>query len=213
MSLAQQLAAAAAGPLGAVPAPARGLALATLGSWLVSVGSGSYMVSSWLARGGAARYRANRQGLPPGVIFTHLGLAVAGLASWALYLATGWLALAWTAAGVLLPVTGLGLSAVLLWVPYPAGTIATGMLTPPAEDVLTGKVTDATLTRALTDRALAGRLVDHVVASAAATPAPRRRPWSSLAALLPVAHGAAAITTILLTMMTAASAVAAGAGA
>lgn len=210
MTAAQQLTAAGAGLLGAVPAAARALALATLCSWLVSVGSGSYMVSRWLARGGIRRYRADRQGLPPAVIFTHMGLALTGLTAWAVYLASGWLPLAWTSAAVIMPVTGLGLSTVVLWVPYPTGTIATGMLTPPAEDVLAARVTDATLTRALTDRALAGRLVEHVVAGVAAPPPRPRRRWTNLAALLPVGHGMAAVSTMLLTMVTVASAVAAG---
>ena len=187
------------------------LSLVTLGSWLASVGSGGYMLGTWVTRGGLARYRDTRQGLPPGVIFTHFGLAVTGLTCWVSYLVTGWLALAWTAAGVLLPVTGLGISTVTLWVPYPSGNLATGMLTPPAEDVVAGRVTDAVLARALTDDALAGRLVDEVVASMPPGPPRRaRRPWGNIAVLLPVGHGAAAITTIALTMVTAAMAVRAG---
>lgn len=211
MSLSQQLAATEAGLFGAVPAAARTLGTATLCSWLVSVGSGGYMLGTWLARGGLARYRTSRQGLPPGVIFAHMGLAVTGLAAWACYLATGWMALAWTGACALMPVTGLGISTVTLWVPYPTGSIATGMLTPPEEDDLAGRVTDQVLARALTDDALARRLVDKVVASVPAGPPPRRRPWSSLATLLPVGHGAAAICTILLTMVTVSLAAAAGA--
>jgi hypothetical protein len=182
------------------------LGLATLGSWLLSVGSGGYMLGTWLTRGGMARYRATREGLPPGVIFTHFGLAVTGLTAWACYLATGWLALAWTASGALMPVTGLGVSTVTLWVPYPTGPVATGMLSPPAEDVLTGRVSDAVLTRALSDEELARRLVEEVVASMPAGPSHpgqrQRRPWSNIATLLPVGHGAAAISTILLTVVT-----------
>jgi hypothetical protein len=200
MSLTQQLA-ANAGLLGALPAPDRTLSLATLISWLVSVASGSSMLGTWLLRGGLSRYRASREGLPPGVIFAHFGLAVTGLAAWAAFLGTGWMALAWTAAIALMPVAGLGISTVTLWVPYPTGTIATGSLTPPAEDKLTGRVTDEMLARALTDDALAGRLIEQLVAQVPAAPA-RRRSWRSLAVLLPVGHGAAAITTILLTMVT-----------
>lgn len=209
MSLAQPLL-AGAGLLGAVPASVRTLGLATLISWLVSVSSGGYMLGTWLLRGGLARYRESRTGLPPGVIFTHLGLAVTGLTAWSCYLGTGWRALAWVAAIVLMPITGLGISTVTLWVPYPTGTIATGHLTPPAEDAVAGRVTDAMLTRALTDEALAGRLVEQVVASVPAEP-PRRRSWRGLATLLPVGHGAAAISTILLTMVTLAVASAAAA--
>lgn len=212
MSIAERLT-AGAGLLGAVPPATRVLSMVTLASWLLSVGSGSYMLGTWVARGGLVWYRVRRQGLPPGLIFTKAGLAVTGLAAWLGYLASGWPALAWTAACVLMPVVGLGLSTVTLWVPYPTGSkAATGMLTAPAEDVLAGRVTDAVLARALTDRKLAGQLVEEVVASMPDhPPRPARRSWGNLAILLPVGHGVAALTTILLTVVTTVIAAAHGA--
>ena len=55
--------------------------------------------------------------LPPSLIFTHFGLAVAGLLVWGAYLATGLAAAAWAACVLLLPVAGLGMALVSLWLP------------------------------------------------------------------------------------------------
>ncbi len=73
-----------------------------------------------------------------------------------------------------------------------------------AEDALAGRLTDAQLLRALTDEALAGRLVDHAVASVRKRQAaPARRPRGHVEVFVPVAHGMAALTTILLAVVTA----------
>jgi hypothetical protein len=183
------------------------LGLAALGSWLADVGSGGYMLGRWVSRGGLHEQRARRDRLGPAVIFTHFGLATTGLVIWVSYLATGWAALAWSAVVLLMPAIGLGLSAVTTWTPYPSpGTPgpASGMLSPPAEDVITRRLTDAVLVRALTDEVLTGRLIDEVLAGAAAGPArPGRRPRGHMAALLPAGHGLAAVTTFLLVVLTA----------
>jgi len=102
-----------------VPTPAAGrasgpsLGLAALISWVITVGLGAWMLAGWVARGG---YRRAGAVLPPSVTFAHFGLAVAGLAAWIAYLATGLAGLAWAACGVLLPVAGLGM-VLVLWLP------------------------------------------------------------------------------------------------
>jgi len=197
-------------PAGAA-APAAGrsraLAIATLISWLLAVGSGGYMLGRWLIRGGLRQHRVSREGLAPAVIFGHFGLATAGLAVWCCYLVAGWTALAWAAVALLLPVTGLGISTVILWVPYPtAGRPGAtgGRLAAPAQDVIASRLSDAVLTRALTDQALASRLVDDVVDGAQASPARgTRRSRGHAAALIPAGHGLAAMATILLAVLTA----------
>ena len=135
------------------------LGVAALISWLVDVGSGGYMLGRWISRGGLDEQRARRDRLGPAVIFTHFGLASTGLVVWVCYLGTGWAPLAWSAVVLLMPAIGLGLSAVTTWTPYPSpGTPgpASGMLSPPAEDVIARRLTDAVLVRALTDEVLAG---------------------------------------------------------
>jgi manganese efflux pump family protein len=109
--------------LPSAPAPAAGhasgpsLGLAALISWLITVGLGSWMMARWITRGGFRRARLSQAGLPPSLIFTHFGLAVAGLLAWGAYLATGLAAAAWTGCVLLLPVAGLGMALVSLWLP------------------------------------------------------------------------------------------------
>jgi hypothetical protein len=195
------------------------LAVITLASWLLTASIGGFMFGTWLARGGLRQRRVTGTGPPPGVIFGHAGLAVTGLAVWAAYVATAWPALAWAAVGLLMPVIGLGISTVTLWTPYPvagggaargpagAGSTVEGVLAAPAPDVLTRRITDEMLARALTDPELASNLTDMVVASLAGQPAPaRRRSRRHLAPLIPAGHGAAAVATFLLAVLTAAGA-------
>ena len=135
------------------------LPVITLISWLLTAGIGGYMFGSWIAHDGVAQQRANREGLRPGVIFGHVGLALTGLAVWAAYAITRWPPLAWSAVLVLMPAIGLGLSIVTLWVPYPVAggpgrAGSGGQLAAPAEDVLASRLTDSTLTHALTVRRL-----------------------------------------------------------
>jgi hypothetical protein len=204
---------------GAAGAPSRTLAFVTLGTWLFDAASGGYMLRTWIARGGLRRQRASDR-LAPRVVFGHFGMASTGLLVWIGYLATRWIVLAWLAVGLLMVVIGLGVSTVTLWTPFPAhrAGASTGAgdpgeghpaeadaLASPAEGTLTGGLTDEMLNRALTDDALLGQLVEDVVARARAGPpkAARIRP-AHLAALIPASHGIAAITTMILAVLTAA---------
>ncbi len=175
------------------------IAIAALLSWAATAGLGSWMLTRWLRHGGLARLRADRDRLGPLVITGHFSLALTGLAAWAVFVAGRWPAAAWTAVSLLALAVGLGLSTVTLWTPYPArgaagirgpepaagaaagpdqGTGGTGQPGPPgvigggpAGDVpLAGPVTDAMLTRALTDETLLGLLVADVVARSAEHP-------------------------------------------
>lgn len=203
----------------AAAADSRVLGIATLAAWLFTAGIGAYMLSRLAARGGWRQQRARKDGLHPGVLVAHFSLALTGLAGWAGYLVTGWVALAWTAVGLLMPAIGLGISTVTLWTPYPdteaapganprsASIFPSGMLAPPAEDALVRKLTDEMLASAATDEALMARLVEEVLASVRADPVKaRRKPSGHLAALIPVGHGFGALATFLLAVITAAGA-------
>jgi hypothetical protein len=214
----------------AMPAtwPSRSLAIAALSTWLVDAVSGVFMLGTWIVRGGLHQQRTTGDRLAPRVVFGHFGIATTGLAVWASYLATGWLPLAWLAVGLLMLVIGLGISTVTLWTPFPAHRVeaaaaadpapgspvngapavdgpAVGAVSAPAEEALTGKLTDEMLNRALTDEVLLSQFVDDVVAGVHAAP-PRagqdRR--KHLATIIPAGHGIAAITTFLLAVLTAA---------
>ena len=95
------------------------MGVAALFAWLVTAGSGAYVLGSWIAQGGSLRHRAasTSTGSPPTVVFGHFGLALSGLVIWVTYLVTGWVALAWVAVGVLLPVAGLGMATLAVGLP------------------------------------------------------------------------------------------------
>jgi hypothetical protein len=188
---------------GAAPglAGSRALAFATLISWLIAEGLGAYMLSRWLASGGARQHRAQPDGVPRSVIFGHAGLAFTGFTGWVSFLATGSAALAWLAICFLAPAIGLGIAIVTVWTPYPARRAAAGA-EPPA-----GIGAGETLAGALSDETLTSRLIDDLLASMLAVPQPAaRRPKWHLAPVIPAAHGAAALATFLLAILAAVAA-------
>lgn len=193
------------------------MGIATLATWLVTVGIGANMLRMWISRGGPRMQRARGDGLPPAVVYGHASLAITGLALWICYLVTGLAALAWSAAGLLMPVVGLGTAMVTIWTPYPAPVPSRtgppgaadigGVLAEPAEDALAGRLTDEVFASALTDEALAGRLADDVLAHVRDDPSTAvGKPRTYLAPLVPAGHGVAALTTVLLALVTAVSA-------
>jgi hypothetical protein len=205
---------------GAAAAPGRTLAFVTLGTWLFDAVSGGYMLRTWIARGGMRRQRASDR-LAPRVVFAHFGMASTGLLVWVSYLATRWIVLAWLAVGLLMVVIGLGVSTVTVWTPFPAHRADAGTgpdsavggrpayddaFATPAEETLTGGPTDEMLNRALTDDVLLSQLVEDVVARARDAPSrAARQRRAQLAILIPASHGLAAITTMILAVLTAAS--------
>jgi len=98
----------------AAPADRWGTGLATLAAWLLTVGSGGFMLAGWIRRGGL-RPRAGRSRLGPAVTLGHFGVASSGLLAWIAYLATGWKGLGWVAVGVLLAAIGLGMATLTVW--------------------------------------------------------------------------------------------------
>jgi hypothetical protein len=93
------------------------LALVALATWLITVGLGFVMLARWVTRGGLRRARVGQAGYAPAMNVAHLGLAMAGLVTWTIYLVTGLTSLAWIACALLLPVAGLGMTLVSLWFP------------------------------------------------------------------------------------------------
>lgn len=219
-------AAAAGRPPGAFPQAAHvpGLAIAVLIAWLIAGAAGIYMFRTWLSRGGLRRQRSRPDGLSPLVLYAHFGLGAVGLATWVAYLATGWVALAWSAVGLLMPGIGLGISTVTLWTPYPAvrwpvthtaadapgprgAGPATGMLTSPAEDALPRPLTNDALARTLSNEVLTSKLIDDMIADLPRQhPRPERKSRGHLAPLIPAGHGLAAMVTFVLAVVTAISA-------
>ena len=191
-------------PTAASSAHSGTLGIVTLVTWLCTASIGAYMLRGLVAAGGLRRQRAIKDGLPPEVLFGHFSLALTALVVWISYLATGWVALAWTAVGLLMPTIGLGICTVTLWTPYPRFPAVA------SADATTGAPTDEMLARALTDDVLAGQLVDEVLANVPADlsqaagqrAGPKRR--GPVAVLIPVGHGMAAVATFALAVVTAA---------
>ncbi len=196
------------------------LGLATLLSWIFTASIGAYMLRSLVRHGALHRQRSVRDGLSPRVLYGHFSLALSGLVVWAAFLVTGWGPLTWVAVALLTPAIGLGICTVTLWTPYPRspgepaqapgpgqlsdGSHRAGRFAPPAHGAAAGRVTDATLARALTDEVLAARLVDEVIASLPeGTPRRPRKPRVYPAAVIPFGHGLAALATFTLAVVTA----------
>jgi len=195
------------------------MAFAALVSWLLAGAAGIYMFGTWLSSGGLGHQRARSDGLPPAVIFTHLGFGALGFLAWVSYLVTGWDWLAWTGVGLLMPGIGLGICTVTLWAPYPtppgrdapvteeagpggAGPVG-GMLAAPAEDAIGDRVTDEALATALSNEALTGQLINDMLASLPAQQPRARASRRHLAPLIPAGHGLAAVATFVLAVLSA----------
>lgn len=94
----------------------RTVALAALILWLVTAVGGFVLLGTWIAKGGV-RQRPRQSHLPPGVLFGHFLLAVAGLIVWIVYLVLDIDPLAWVAFGILAAVALLGFSMFARWLP------------------------------------------------------------------------------------------------
>ena len=178
------------------------LGLAALIAWLFTASIGVYMLRTWVARGGLRRQRVTREGVPPGVVFSHAGAALGGLTVWVGYVSSGWRPLAWVGVVLICAAICLGICTVTLWTPYPVRPAPA-----PAVEQETGAsgVQEALAFQAR-QAAAAGpqdafTVTDEMIASLLAEPpSPPRRSWSNLLPLIPLAHGLGAMTTFLLTV-------------
>ena len=84
------------------------MSIAALVTWLITAGFGFFMLIRWATRGGLRKVDGAGTHLPPVRVFTHFGLAAAGLIVWIIYLITGNTTLAWIAAADLVLVAIIG---------------------------------------------------------------------------------------------------------
>ena len=96
----------------------RAVQIAALIAWLITAASGGYVLVHWLRAGGRLSRRAVTA-VPPAVILGHPALGLLGLVLWTVFVATGWVALAWVAAGLLAPAAGLGMAMLVIGLPSP----------------------------------------------------------------------------------------------
>lgn len=201
--------------------PAWPLAIAALIAWLLTASLGGYMLRTWIVRGGLRRQRATGVGVPPVLLFGHASAALTGLAVWVVYLASGWVLVAWF--GVLLVGSAitLGICMVTLWTPYPirsgdptaegetAFTAVQGssrLKDPARPDVVPGAAGQGPQP-APAEPPDAFTVTDEMIARLLAEPVQvRRRRRLPLLPLIPASHGFAAMATFLLATLAALSA-------
>jgi len=181
-----------------------GLDIAALVAWLITAGSGAYVLGAWISHGGSLRPRSGAPGSPPIVIFGHFGLALCGLALWVVYLIVGWAALAWAAVGVLLPVAGLGMATLVIGFPGRAPALAASGGRPPGESIVSPVGAAAAGTRTTSIGTLRSATVRSAsVGAVGAASIGRMSARGRLSPLVVVGHGLLAVTTILLVLLAA----------
>jgi hypothetical protein len=174
--------------------------LAALIAWLLTAGIGGYMLRTWVARGGLRRQRATGVGVPPAVVFGHAGAALVGLTVWISYLSSGWRPLAWIGVVLVCAAISLGICTVTLWTPYPVRP------DPGADrEDLEGGESGAAPVQPAGEHDDMFTVTDEMIASLLAGPSPARRRRVHLLPLVPAAHGLAALTTFMLTVLAALS--------
>jgi preprotein translocase subunit SecG len=89
--------------------------IAALITWLITAGFGFFMLTRWIGRGGLRRADGGATHFPPARVFSHFGLAAAGLIVWIIYLVTDTSILAWIAVADLVLVALLGGLLVRQW--------------------------------------------------------------------------------------------------
>ena len=91
------------------------MSIAALVTWLIAAGFGFFMLLRWATRGGVRKVEGAGSNLPAARVFTHFGLAAAGLILWIVYLVTHISLLAWIAFADLILIALLGVLMVRQW--------------------------------------------------------------------------------------------------
>jgi hypothetical protein len=92
------------------------MSIAAFGAWLVTALLGLYMFTIWLIEDDESESAAGIRRLRAPVVFSHAGLAFAGLACWFVYLNVDVEQLAWAAAGTVVIVAVLGAAMFTRWI-------------------------------------------------------------------------------------------------
>jgi len=91
------------------------MSIAALITWVITAGFGFFMLIRWATRGGVRKVEGSATHLPPYRVFTHFGLAAAGLIVWIIYVITDSTLLAWIAFADLIVIAILGVLMVRQW--------------------------------------------------------------------------------------------------
>jgi hypothetical protein len=108
------------------------VAYAALITWFAAVLLGLFMLAVWLIENDVTDRVVAPSRLPVVIVFAHLSLAAAGLATWVTYLVVQRALFAWTAIGLLGAIAVLGATMFLRWIPvYRGPARQTGPAQPP----------------------------------------------------------------------------------
>jgi hypothetical protein len=147
--------------------------------WFITALWGLYMLAVWLIENDATRQGTAASRLPLPVILAHVTFAVTGLGVWVAYLLVDRPALAWTAVGILVAIALLGLSMFARWIPVYRM----------ADDEVSVPV---------------GATAPAAPGAAPGMPSLRELPAEgSFPLLIVLAHGAFAVSTVVLVVLTA----------
>lgn len=172
------------------------MGVAALITWSATVLAGLYMLTVWLIENDVSARRAAPSQLPVPVLFSHLTLAVSGLAVWVAYLILDQDVLAWTALGMLGTIALLGLTMFARWIPVYREPVAAAL---PAQAALSGYAAGRSGYAAAQPGRAAGRPAGAGGLEATLTiPAEGNFPLVVVAA-----HGLLATATIVLVLLTA----------
>jgi len=106
---------------------------AALIAWVATAGGGFVMLGIWLRNGGPGQQTQPGQRIRPPLIFSHFGLAAAGLVLWIIYVASESDTLAWIAFVALVPVALLGFAMLAIWIQRRQGASSGSAAGEPAE--------------------------------------------------------------------------------
>jgi hypothetical protein len=155
--------------------------------WFVTALWGLYMLAVWLIENDATRQGKAASRLPLPVVLAHVSLAVTGLGVWVAYLLLDRPVLAWTAVGMLVGIALLGLAMFARWIPV-------YRMADDGVRVPVGATVGATV------GAKAGATAGGTLAGRS----PRELPAEgSFPLLIVLAHGAFAVSTVVLVVLTA----------
>jgi hypothetical protein len=116
----------------------------SVSAWIATAGVGMSLLWIWIGRGALRERETGRRRLRWQLVFSHVALAVTGLALWVAYLVTDDDVLAWITLGALVVVATLGTTSYYIWQKrrlgrfkatkaswdVPASVIATGDIPP-----------------------------------------------------------------------------------
>lgn len=176
--------------------------IAALTTWLITAAGGLYLFAVWLIEhdGSASGGASSRLRAP--VVFSHVTLAIGGLALWIVYVYVQQPRLAWAAFFVLLPVVLLGLAMFTRWVPvHLAASASSARATKAASMASAARMANVASAGSMTSAAGGGR--EEAMPAGTGQAAADGPPEGNFPVPVVAVHGVFAFITFLLVTLTA----------